>query len=187
MKKIFLALITMSISAFSVSAYAAPYTPSTSVTYNAIGHNFTITDNGSDNINVSPGQTFTLSGSWSTGSVGTSSCPSCIIQLYLAGISPLTGQADLYSSAIYQDNQASGTYSLTLSAPNVAGNYYYAGGYSTQYQYVTASGGANASGFVNYRINVQDQSSSVPEPSSLILLGTSILMLGIMAKNRKFM
>ncbi len=137
-----------------------------SVDYTYIHGPFTITDSGPDVLNVTPGASFTVSGDWSISDVNSSYCPDCIIQIYLAGLSPLSGQADLAQGIGFND---SGSYSQAFTAPTAPGTYYIGGVFTLQYGFIPVSGGANQAGDVNYQINVR----TVPEPATwaMMMLG----------------
>ncbi len=155
--------------AIAAPAAATVYTPATSVTYDYIHGPYTISDSGPDVLNVGPGASFTVSGDWSSSQTDDSYCPGCVIQLYLAGLPGLPGQADLVSS---EGITASGGYSQMFTAPTTLGTYYIGGTYSLQFEFVPVSGGANGDGLVNYQINV------VPEPSTWAMLMLGFAGLG---------
>lgn len=147
----------------------ASFTPETSVDYGYIHGDFTVTDSGADVLNVYAGQTFTVSGTWSTTTTNTSYCPGCIFQFYVAGLSPLSGQANLLSGG-YGHTTGSGDYSITFTAPTAAGTYYVGGASIADYNFISGvSGSASGAGDVSYQINV----SAVPELSTwaMMLIG----------------
>ena len=91
-------------------------------------------------LNVTPGPSFTVSGDWSISEVNSSYCPDCIIQINLAGLSPLSGQDDLAQGVGFND---SGSYSQTFTAPTTPGTYYVGGVFTLQYGFIPVSGGAD--------------------------------------------
>jgi hypothetical protein len=167
-------------------AIAANYTPASSVDYGFIHGTFNITDSGPNVLYVNPGDSFTVSGTWSIHTVDQNAfCPTCIIELYLAGISPLSGQANLASfGGNGVPNFGTGAYSLTLIAPTAPGTYYIAGAQTLDFQFDPVHGGDNLSlplTNVNYQINV----GAVPEPSTWAMMILGFAGVGFMAYRRK--
>jgi PEP-CTERM motif len=173
------AACALAIVASAAPTMAATYTPASSVDYGFIHGTFNITDSGPDVLNINPGDSFTVSGTWSINTTDMNYCPGCVIQVYLAGITPLSGQANLDS---FQGlNFDTGTYSQTFTAPTGPGTYYIGGAETLDYQFDPVSGGPNGSNLVSYQINV----SAVPEPSTWAMMILGFAGIGFVAYRRK--
>jgi hypothetical protein len=155
----------------ATTAHAAPITTASAVTYDLGVLDLTVTPTGPTTLNLNPGEAFHIEGTtdvvYDPSNPG---CPSCVHQLYLAGLSPLSLQVNLYSDNLPYNP----AYSADFTAPLVAGIYYIGATYTLDYVFLNGvTGGTNANGQVSYILNVGP--AAVPEPTSLLLLGTGLL------------
>jgi PEP-CTERM motif len=163
----------------TLAAVAAPITAAT-VTYSTGNRNLVITPSDAQTRTLTAGETFTISGAWSSTYTG-ADCGLCNTQVYIAGLPGFLVQGNLYNPGGLVNLNSSGAYNFTFTAPTVSGTYYLGGGYSYDRFFVNGIVGfANASNAVSYAITV---ASAVPEPGALSL--AALALLGLAAASRR--
>jgi hypothetical protein len=165
----------------SAGTAEAVFTTAPSVT-SFTAPSLTITPTGLTTLAVQPGGTFSVSGGWSGGGLDPG-CPDCIVQAYLAGLSPLLGQINLDVDINFPFIQ-SGNYAGSFTAPLAAGTYYIGGALTYQFDFIPGViGSANSADQVSYIINVASV-SAVPEPATLALLGLGVAGIAALRQRR---
>ena len=174
------AAVMATILATGTGAAQAAFTTAPSVTY-FTAPSLTITPTGPTTINVAPGATFNVEGAWSGGGEDPS-CSLCVVQAYLAGLSPLLGQINLDNDINFSFIQT-GNYSGSFTAPLTAGTYYIGAALTYDFDFVPGViGFGNGRDQVSYIINVGE--AAIPEPLSAALLGAGLLGLAVVRRRR---
>ena len=171
--------------ATTTTVHAAPVTTASAVTYEVGIFDLTVTPTGPTTLNLNVGEAFHIEGTWQARYVPASGgCEGCYHQVYLAGLPPLSLQINLSDDLHpFPDFSTTDAYSGNFNAPLTAGRYYIGAALTLDYNFVQGvSGATNADSQVSYILNVSD-APTVPEPASLVLLGTGLL--GVVARLRR--